>query len=64
MAADLLKAFEQSAQASGATYVALTTDVLDNARAINFYRKHGYQIAQEFQQDKRRSMLLMLKELP
>jgi ribosomal protein S18 acetylase RimI-like enzyme len=60
----LLQAFEQRAYASGATCVALTTDVLDNARAINFYRKHGYQIAKEFQQDRRRSMLLMLKELP
>lgn len=63
VAGDLLTAFEQRAQASGASSVALTTDVLDNDRAIQFYRKHGYEIAHEFKQDKRRAMFLMLKEL-
>jgi ribosomal protein S18 acetylase RimI-like enzyme len=59
----LLLAFEQRAMQMGATSLALTTDVLDNERAIQFYCKHGYQIAQEFKQDKHRAMFLMLKEL-
>ena len=59
----LLSAFERSALQMGATSLALTTDVLDNERAIQFYRKHGYQITQEFKQDKHRAMFLMLKEL-
>lgn len=59
----LLRAFEQRAYDKGAACVALTTDVFDNERAINFYRKHGYRIEQEFKQDNRRAMILMLKEL-
>jgi dTDP-4-amino-4,6-dideoxygalactose transaminase len=47
----------------GAASVALTTDVLDNERAIRFYKKHGYEVAQEFKQDKRRAMFVMLKDL-
>lgn len=62
-AALLLSEFEQRALQMGATSLALTTDVLDNERAIQFYRKHGYQIAQEFKQNKHRAMFLMLKEL-
>lgn len=63
VASVLLRAFEERALRMGATSLALTTDVLDNQRAIQFYRKHGYQIAQEFKQGKRRAMFLMLKEL-
>lgn len=59
----LLEEFEQLAQNKGATSVALTTDAVDNARAIGFYRKHGYNIAYEFKQDKKRTMLLMVKYL-
>jgi len=59
----LLQEFEQRALQMGATSLALTTDVLDNERAIQFYSKHGYQIVQEFKQDKHRAMFLMLKEL-
>lgn len=62
--AGLLNAFEQRATQMGATSVALTTDVLDNEWAINFYRKQGYEVLQEFMQGKQRPMFLMLKELP
>ncbi len=63
VASQLLDAFERRAFELGAKSVFLTTDVLDNERAIQFYRKHGYEIAHEFKQDKRRAMFLMLKEL-
>ncbi len=63
VAGHLLAAFEQRAQARGASAVTLTTDVLDNERAIQFYKKHGYAVAQEFLQDKRRRMFVMLKDL-
>ena len=63
VAGNLLAAFEQRAQARGAASVTLTTDVLDNERAIQFYKKHGYEVAQEFLQDKRRRMFVMLKDL-
>ena len=64
VAGGLLNAFEQRATQMGATSVALTTDVLDNERAIKFYRKHGYEVLQKFTQGKQRPMFLMLKELP
>jgi ribosomal protein S18 acetylase RimI-like enzyme len=63
VASRLLDEFERLSRAKGATSVALTTDALDNERAVGFYRKHGYHIAQEFSQDKNRKMLLMLKDL-
>jgi len=63
VASRLLDEFERLSRAKGATSVALTTDALDNDRAVGFYRKHGYVIAQEFSQNKSRKMLLMLKEL-
>ncbi len=63
VASQLIKAFELRAIEMGAVSVALTTDVLDNERAIQFYRKHGYEITHEFKQDKYRSMFFMLKDL-
>lgn len=63
VASHLLDEFERLSRAKGATSVALTTDALDNDRAVGFYRKHGYRITQEFSQNKSRKMLLMLKEL-
>lgn len=63
LAGDLLREFEKRAFIKGARSVALTTDALDNGRAINFYQKNGYEVAQEFMQDKNRLMLLMLKKL-
>lgn len=63
IASDLLREFERFSLIKGARSVALTTDALDNDRAITFYRKNGYEIAQEFMQGENRKMLLMLKEL-
>lgn len=63
VAGRLLQEFELRANEKGATSVALTTDVLNNERAIGFYRKHGYKISQEFRQDGKRLMYLMTKEL-
>lgn len=59
----LLTEFERQALAKGATTVALTTDAVDNERAIGFYLKQGYTVIQEFRQDKSRQMFLMLKDL-
>lgn len=59
----LLQEFELRANEKGATSVALTTDALDNERAIRFYSKNGYKISQEFRQDGQRPMYLMTKEL-
>lgn len=63
VAGRLLIEFEEQAKMKGAKIVALTTDARENERAIGFYRKNGYEIAQEFEQDKNRAMLLMLKKL-
>lgn len=63
VAAHLLREFERCSFLKGARSVALTTDAIDNARAIKFYQKNGYEVAQEFMQDKNRRMLLMLKTL-
>lgn len=63
IAEQLLIEFEEQAKNKGAEIVALTTDALDNERAIRFYRKHGYHISQEFKQDKHRKMFLMLKSI-
>lgn len=63
IAGDLLREFERCSFLKGARSIALTTDAVDNARAITFYQKNGYEVAQEFMQDKNRRMLLMLKKL-
>jgi ribosomal protein S18 acetylase RimI-like enzyme len=63
VAGRLLEEFEHQARKKGAALVALTTDAIDNERAIGFYRKNGYTIAQEFKQDGSRSMYLMVKKL-
>jgi len=59
----LLQEFEHQAYKKGANSVALTTDALDNERAIGFYRKHGYTVTREFKQDGKRPMYLMIKQL-
>lgn len=63
VAGRLLQEFERQASKKGAASVALTTDALDNERAIGFYRKNGYMVAQEFKQDGQRPMYLMIKQL-
>lgn len=59
----LLVAFEQMALRKGAAHVYLTTDQDQNERAQNFYKRHGYVVAQRFYQDGRRPMWLMSKHL-
>lgn len=63
IAGRLLADFEERARRLGASSVVLTTDALENDRAIGFYRKHGYRVIQEFLQDGRRRMLLMSKDI-
>jgi GNAT superfamily N-acetyltransferase len=59
----LLVAFEQIALRKRATYVYLTTDQEHNERAQNFYKRHGYGVAECFHQDGQRAMWLMSKLL-
>jgi GNAT superfamily N-acetyltransferase len=62
-AGSLLSAFEQMALRQGAARVYLTTDQDNNERAQNFYKRHGYDVAEFFQQDGQRPMWLMSKLL-
>ena len=62
-AGGLLGAFEQMALRQGAASVYLTTDQDNNERAQNFYKRHGYGVAEFFQQDGQRPMWLMSKLL-
>lgn len=62
-ASGLLGAFEQMALRQGAAHVYLTTDQDHNERAQNFYKRHGYDVAQCFHQDGVRPMWLMSKHL-
>jgi GNAT superfamily N-acetyltransferase len=62
-AGGLLGAFEQMALRQGATHVYLTTDQDNNERAQKFYKRHGYSVAECFQQDGQRPMWLMSKLL-
>lgn len=63
IANELLSEFEAHARDKGAQFVALTTDKADNARAIGFYKKNGYDVHAEFSQDGSRGMLLMKKDI-
>jgi ribosomal protein S18 acetylase RimI-like enzyme len=63
VACRLLGYFEQIARERGATSVALTTDAVNNDRAIGFYLKNGYNVQQEFMQDGSRKMLMLLKDI-
>lgn len=59
----ILAQFEFEARRLGASSIVLTTDELDNERALGFYTKQGYLIAQKFKQDDRRKMLLLAKSI-
>lgn len=61
LASELLKEYENASIVKGARSVALTTDVIENERAIRFYRKNGYEIKQQFRQGNARLMYLMIK---
>lgn len=62
-AASLLASFEASAVVNGAFQVFLTTDELNNYRALRFYERSGYRFVSCFQQDGYRGMWLMSKNL-
>jgi ribosomal protein S18 acetylase RimI-like enzyme len=62
-AASLLKTFEDSALVNGAFQVFLTTDELNNHRALRFYERSGYRFVSYFKQDGQRGMWLMSKNL-
>lgn len=59
----LLTEFERVSLESGARRIALTTDAIDNGRAISFYLKNDYRIEREYKQDKMRPMLLLVKDV-
>lgn len=62
-AASLLQAFEALALSKGAGHVFLTTDEMNNERAQRFYERGGYELVARFQQDRKRGMWLMSKNL-
>jgi GNAT superfamily N-acetyltransferase len=62
-AASLLNSFEALAVVNGALYVYLTTDELNNHRALRFYERSGYRFASRLHQDGKRFMWLMAKNL-
>ena len=62
-AVSLLNSFEALAVVNGACQVFLTTDELNNHRALRFYERSGYQFVSCFQQDGQRGMWLMSKDL-
>jgi GNAT superfamily N-acetyltransferase len=62
-AASLLSSFEASALFNGAFQVFLTTDELNNHRALRFYERSCYRFVSCFQQDGQRGMWLMSKNL-
>lgn len=62
-AGSLIVAFEKMAVQLGATHSYLTTDQDNNERAQNFYKRHGYEVAECFLQDRCRPMWLMFKLL-
>lgn len=63
IAASLLQAFEVLARSKGAGHVFLTTDEINNERAQRFYERAGYEFVARFQQDRKRRMWLMSKDL-
>lgn len=62
-AGQLLATFEARARSKGAASIALTTDALENERAVGFYTKQGYSTRQQFAQHGNRRMLVMTKSL-
>lgn len=63
IADSLLQAFEILAQSKGAEHIFLTTDEMNNERAQRFYVRAGYELVARFQQDRKRGMWLMSKDL-
>ena len=59
----LFFAFEKEAKERGAAKIALTTDLLNNDKVINFYYKCGLEKFYEFQTYPNRKMIKMIKEL-
>lgn len=59
----LILDFERHARVAGATKMALTTDLVNNDRALMFYERHGYSIRQTYLQGADRRMCLMVKSI-
>jgi len=63
IANSLIKEFEVQAINKGIVSIVLTTDAIDNERAIAFYSKNGFKIARKFYQNDIRAMYFMKKNL-
>jgi GNAT superfamily N-acetyltransferase len=63
VAASLLQAFEALALSKRAGHVFLTTDEINNERALRFYQKNNYTLDTRFKQDGERRMCLMSKKI-
>jgi ribosomal protein S18 acetylase RimI-like enzyme len=63
IANELIAYFEQESILLGYEQVLLTTDVNNNERVINFYKKSGYIQQDTFIQDNMRSMLVLTKDI-
>jgi GNAT superfamily N-acetyltransferase len=63
VASSLLSKFEFFANELGASHIFLTTDEDANDRAQRFYGRHGYVLSSRFQQDGKRWMWLMSKDI-
>lgn len=59
----LLQEYEMICRNKDIPGIYLTTDALGNEGVLKFYQKHGYSISQEFIQDNKRSMYLLIKKL-
>ncbi|MEM6190610.1 GNAT family N-acetyltransferase [Shewanella scandinavica] len=63
IANELITYFEQESVRLGYEQVLLTTDINNNDRVINFYKKSGYLKQNTFIQDKLRTMLVLTKDI-
>lgn len=63
IAQNLIEEFELIARSRLSEYIYLTTDSLDNGRAVGFYSKNGYLLEREFYQSQDRLMSLFFKKL-
>lgn len=59
----LLERFEQVAYYKGVQKITLTTDLINNDRALQFYKKMGYEIFYKFKTYPRREMIKLQKKL-
>lgn len=62
-ALELLQCYEVNAKSKGAHCVTLTTDKLNNSRAVTFYTKAGYAEAGLFKQGNGRELIVFTKKM-